>query len=114
MLHLLTSQVSFSIASSRNPERCMHRCTQPLREEHFILGNDEPQWQQYLKASFLVLKDEGRDIETTASLVSKLQGHLPHWTSACNDKIVYTTVVEAHSSSTDDVGTYLAKLKNCV
>ena len=31
--------------------------------------------------------------------------------SAHSDKIVYTTVDEAHSSSTDDVGSYLGKLK---
>ena len=64
-----------------------------------------------LEASFTVMKDRESGSVSTTSLVNELQQHLPHWMSACSDKIVYTTVEEAHSGSTDDVGSYLAKLK---
>ena len=36
---------------------------------------------------------------------------MPHWTTKCSDKVVYATVSEAHSGSTDDVGSYLFELK---
>ena len=36
---------------------------------------------------------------------------MPHFTLKTSDTIVYTTVDEAHSSSADDVGAFLAKLK---
>ena len=36
---------------------------------------------------------------------------MPHFTPACSDKVVYTTVDEAHSGSADDVGAFLAQIK---
>ena len=44
-------------------------------------------------------------------MLTKLQKYVPHFTPACTDKVVYTTVDEAHSGSADGVGTFLAKLK---
>ena len=37
---------------------------------------------------------------------------MPHWTSEDGDKVVYTTVDEAHSGSVDDVSSFLLTLKN--
>ena len=34
---------------------------------------------------------------------------MPHFTPESSDKVVYTTVDEAHSGSADDVGAFLAK-----
>ena len=36
---------------------------------------------------------------------------MPHWTPEGSDKVVYTTVDEAHSGSADDVSSYLFTLK---
>ena len=36
---------------------------------------------------------------------------MPHWTSEDGDKVVYTTVDEAHSGSVDDVSSFLLTLK---
>ena len=41
----------------------------------------------------------------------KLCNGLPHWTSTPSDKVVYTTVDELYSGCIDDVGKFLAKLK---
>ena len=102
MLHLLTSQVSFSEQSSAREH---------LSEANFLHDSNEPQWRKFVEASFNVTKNRESGAISTCSLVNELQQHLAHWTSAHSDKIVYTTVDEAHSSSTDDVGSYLGKLK---
>ena len=39
---------------------------------------------------------------------------MPHFTPMAPDKVVYTTVDEAHSGSLEDVGKFLAKLKKDV
>ena len=49
--------------------------------------------------------------EPTEPLLSNLKKHMQHWTSETGDKIVYTMVDEAHSSSVDDVSSFLLKLK---
>ena len=36
---------------------------------------------------------------------------MPHFTPECSDKVVYTTVDEAHSGPADDMGAFLGKLK---
>ncbi len=48
----------------------------------------------------------------TKPLLEHLQTTMPHWTPKSPDKIVYTTVDEAHSSSMVDVGRFLKKLKD--
>lgn len=40
------------------------------------------------------------------TLMETLQSYMPHWTPACKDKIVYTTVTEALSSSIADIEAY--------
>ena len=108
----MTSQVSFRRTESRPPSNHeQSNSRKQLTEQNFLVDTDEPQWQKFLEASFTVMKDRESGSVSTTSLVNELQQHLPHWTSACSDKIVYTTVEEAHSGSTDDVGSYLAKLK---
>ena len=44
-------------------------------------------------------------------LLDKLQEHMSNWTPEAADKVVYTTVDEAHSGSVHDVGKFLSKLK---
>ena len=44
-------------------------------------------------------------------LLDKLQKHMPNWTPKIPDKVVYTTVDEAHSGAAQDVGKFLSKLK---
>ena len=58
-----------------------------------------------------MVKDQSNNSSNDPSLLTKLQQHMPHFTPECSDKIVYTTVDEAHSGSVDDVGAFLAKLK---
>lgn len=45
------------------------------------------------------------------TFMETLQAYMPHWTPECKDKIVYTTITEALSSSIADVEAYLTKLK---
>ena len=62
--------------------------------------------------TFKLAKDENNSSDGLSMLI-KLRKHniMPHFTPACSDKVVYTTVDEAHSGSADDVGALLAKLK---
>ena len=41
-------------------------------------------------------------LELIQPIITKLENHMPHWTSETNDKTVYTTVDEAHSGSVDE------------
>ena len=60
--------------------------------------------------TFKLAKDENNSSDGP-SMLTILQKHMPHFTPACSDKVVYTTVDEAHSGSADEVGALLAILK---
>ena len=115
MFHLLTSQVSFR-KNSTHPFNSNHHgiATKDLTENHFKLDYDKTEWEKFSKSTFKVICDENEsssNSQTGPSLLTKLQQHMPHWTPTCSDKIVYTTVDEAHSGSADDVGSFLVKVK---
>ena len=64
-----------------------------------------------LLAHTFKIANEKNDSPDGQSLLTKLQKHMLHFTPECSDKVVYTTVDEAHSGSADDVGAFLGKLK---
>ena len=114
MLHLLTSQVSFR-KNSDHPFNNKTPLTKPtdLKTAHFEIEHDNKEWLNFAKSTFkIVFKDIKEDnLEPTQPIITKLEKHLSHWTSETHDKIVYTTIDEAHSGSVDDVSTFLLKLK---
>ena len=112
MFHLLTSQVTFRKNSVHPFNNNHHKVVKKdLTEQHFKLKHDKEEWETFGRCTFKVAKDETNNSPNGPSLLTKLQQHMPHFTPECLDKIVYTTVDEAHSGPADDVGAFLAKLK---
>ena len=58
-----------------------------------------------------VTDDVSFDNSKEPPLLDKLQNFMPYWTPTVPDRVVYTTVDEAHSGSVQDVGKFLSKLK---
>lgn len=113
MLHQLTSQVSFR-NNSNNPFTNKTPLTKltDLKENHFKIELDNKEWLNFQKSIFTIVSDDVKgNLEPIEPMITKLENHMPHWTSETNDKIVYTTVNEAHSGLVDDVSTFLIKLK---
>ena len=81
-----------------------------LKESHFKISHSRDQWTKYCKAVFdEVNKDTVNSItfesDQKVPLLVKVRNHMSH------SKVVYTTVDELYSGNEDDVGTFLAKLK---
>ena len=117
MLNLITSQVTYRRQLPVfGPQT--HTSVKPsdLSEQHFKVENKNCEWIKYSQSTFSVTLDDVKngcmiDSPTYVPLLYKLHDHMDHNTPNPSDKVVYTTVDEAHSSSIDDIGKFLTKLK---
>ena len=73
-----------------------------LTEKHLKLEHDKKEWETFVIYTLKLAKDEN-SFPDGASLLTKLQKHMPHFTPDCLDKVVYITVDEVHSGSADNV-----------
>ena len=110
MLHLLTSQITKCTNSFNDKTPSIN--DKDLKESHFKLETDK-EWINFGKSTFKVVYEDNINgiTEPTQPLLGKVEQHMPHRTSESGDKIIYTTVDEAHSGSVGDVGSFLLKLK---
>ena len=117
MLHLLTSQVSFRVnCNNAFNDNTSLRNKADLNEYHFKIEHDNKEWLNFANSTFNIMFQ--RVVQGSSDpiqpLLTELEKHMPQWTPDVGDKIVYTTVDEAHSGSIDDVGSFLLKLKECI
>ena len=115
ILHL-TSQVTFRLDKKSSKDTESTHESVVLNESHFTMNHDCKHWNNYSKLVFEnmhedIIKGIKMDSSNRVPLLLKLHNGLPHWTSTPSDKVVYTTVDELYSGSIDDVGKFLAKLK---
>jgi hypothetical protein len=137
MLHLLTSQVTFrrsshngattatppptptppTVITLQSTGALPTSTTKPkVTEKHFKIEHENSEWLKFNSSTFHVssanIKDDSNfEKVQDLPLLDKLQKHMSNWTPEAADKVVYTTVDEAHSGSVHDVGKYLSKLK---
>ena len=139
MLHLLTSQISFRRASQDGATKTTIpppsytsstvQCTgstgalptsatpkPKVTEKHFKIEHENSEWLKFNSGIFHVsstnIKDDSNfEKVQDLPLLDKLQEHMSNWMPEAADKVVYTTVDEAHSGSVHDVGKSLSKLK---
>ena len=109
MLHLLTSQVSFRHNSSQQfNDNKTTLSSSNVKESNFSLDDQNSEWSKFCECTYKACKISD---DADKPLLTKLENLMPHWTPNTSDKVVYTTVSEAHSGSADDVGSYLYQLR---